>query len=95
MAAVREEVVKIASLIRMARRSLARGGLVDLSAIEDRVKAVCNAALVMPCGDGRTLIADMEGLVDMLDRLGDDLHGQIDHLSTNQAGQAPGAMTDP
>jgi len=73
----REELSKVASLVLTARRLLASGTLVDLSAIEDRVRVVVDAVEAMPAEKGRELLDDMTALIDKLDRLGQELQEQL------------------
>jgi hypothetical protein len=73
----REELSKVASLVLTARRLLASGTLVDLSAIEERVRVVVDTVEAMPAEDGRKLLDDMTTLIDKLDRLGQELQEQL------------------
>ena len=73
----REELSKVASLVLTARRLLASGTLVDLSAIEDRVRVVVDTVEAMPAEEGRELLDDMTALIDKLDRLGQELQEQL------------------
>ncbi|HLN24560.1 MAG TPA: hypothetical protein VK558_11300 [Patescibacteria group bacterium] len=73
----REELSKVASLVLTARRLLASGTLVDLSAIEDRVRVVVDTVEAMPAEDGRELLDDMTTLIDKLDRLSQELQEQL------------------
>ena len=85
-ARTREEVAKVASLVLTARRLLASGTLVDLSAIEERVRGLCSAIEAMPREDGRPLREDLLVLIDKLNRLGDDLKEQLAQISSKRAG---------
>jgi hypothetical protein len=87
----REEVTKVASLIMTARRLLAGGRLVDLTAIEQRVRSVCQTVSGMPVEDGRDLRDDLQNLVDMLGQLDRDLHVQLDELVVRRRAVDPGA----
>lgn len=66
---VREELEKAASLVAAARRLLATGTMVDLSALEGKVRFVCESIAEMAREDGRILLPVMETLITDLDRL--------------------------
>ena len=89
-AKTREEVAKVASLVLTARRLLASGTLVDLSAIEERVRALCGAIEAMPPDEGRPLREDLLTLIDKLNRLGSDLRDQLAQISSKRAGDDQG-----
>lgn len=74
---IREELVKVSSLAMTARRLLAGGKLVDLSALEERVRALCDAVQAMPREDGQSLVADMQALIGKLDQLTRELEGRL------------------
>jgi hypothetical protein len=73
----REELAKVSSLAMTARRLLAGGKLVDLSALEERVRAVCDAVQAMPREDGQGLLEDMQALINKLDQLTRELEGRL------------------
>ena len=81
-AEAREELAKVSSLVLTARRLLAGGTLVDLTAIEERVRLVCTAVEGMPREDGQTLLEDMLTLIEKLEQLATDLQ---DHLKDFEA----------
>lgn len=83
----REELTKVSSLVLTARRLLASGTLVDLSAIEERVGAVVAAVKAMPPEEGRALVDDLCALIDRLDRLGEDLQEQLSQINDKLDGQ--------
>jgi hypothetical protein len=60
-----------------ARRLLAGGKLVDLAALEERVRVVCDAISAMPREDGQQLVGDMEALIGKLDQLTRELEGRL------------------
>lgn len=66
---VREELDKAASLVLTARRLLATGTMVDLSALEGKVRAICEEVAAMARDEGRPLVPVMESLIGDLDRL--------------------------
>ena len=67
--AVREELEKAVSLVTAARRLLATGTMVDLSALEVKVRFVCTTVEEMDRDEGRPLRPAMESLIAGLDRL--------------------------
>lgn len=81
----REELAKVVSLVLTARRLVATGTLVDLSAIEDRVRVFCDAIEEMPREDGQVLLEDMRALIGKLDRLAADLQDHLGQLSAKRA----------
>ena len=77
----REELTKVSSLVLTARKILASGTLVDLSALQERVDAIVQAVQSMPPENGRRLIKDMVALIGRLDRLSEDLQEQLDQTT--------------
>lgn len=73
----REELVKVSSLALTARRLLAGGKLVDLSALEERVRALCATVQAMPREEGRSLLDDMRSLINKLDQLNGELEVRL------------------
>ena len=78
---MREELAKVSSLVFTARKLLATGTLVDLSAIEERVRGVAEAVAEMPQEDGRTLLDDLLALMRRLDGLGEYLQEQLNQVN--------------
>ncbi|MFD2234279.1 hypothetical protein [Phaeospirillum tilakii] len=66
---LRAELVKASSLVGTARRLLATGTMVDLTALEGRIRLICDGVTRLEPDSGRTLRADMEALLADLDRL--------------------------
>jgi hypothetical protein len=75
---VREELAKVSSLVLTARRLLASGALVDLAAVEGRVRAVCSSIETMSREDGQILFPDVESLAKKLDSLEGDLREHVE-----------------
>ncbi|HLO78139.1 MAG TPA: hypothetical protein VK196_16920 [Magnetospirillum sp.] len=75
---VREELDKAASLVLTARRLLATGTMVDLSALEGKVRCICDRVAAMEREDGRPLVPVMETLIGDLDRLAEAIQERID-----------------
>jgi len=66
---IREEVQKAASLVTTARRLLATGTMVDLSALESRIRQICNGCEKIGIETARAFRPALEGLIADLDRL--------------------------
>jgi hypothetical protein len=82
---LKDELLKIESLIATAVRLLDEGRVVDLAALEDRTKRACDAALALPRAETRPLIPAMEALLAALDALTANLRerfGDIPNLSS-------------
>lgn len=84
----REELTKVISLAMTARRLLAGGKLVDLSAIEERVRFVCQAVAEMPREDAEALLEDMEMLIHRLDQLESELEERLEQCGGRPAASA-------
>lgn len=67
------EVEKVAAMLMTARRLLAGGTMVDLSALQGMVNGVCLQVAALPREQGRALLPGLESLRRGLDYLGDDL----------------------
>lgn len=70
---IREELAKVSSLALTARRLLAGGKLVDLQALEERVRVLCSTVVAMPKADGQSLLDDMRSLINKLDQVSGEL----------------------
>jgi hypothetical protein len=79
-----EELAKVSSLVLTARRLVAGGALVDLSALEDRVRLICEAVQQMPVEEGRALLDDLKALIGRLDSLAADLEERLALLARRQ-----------
>lgn len=66
---VSQELEKAASMVGTARRLLSTGTTVDLSALEGKVRFICETLAGMARDEGRALVPDMEALIADLDRL--------------------------
>ncbi len=91
----REELAKVSSLAMTARRLLAGGKLVDLSALEERVRAVCESVQAMPREEGRNLLDDMRSLINKLDQLTRELEGRLLLHDDTPGGTPKNAYGDP
>ncbi|CCG41863.1 hypothetical protein [Magnetospirillum molischianum] len=66
---LRAELEKATSLVGAARRLLATGTMVDLAALEGRVRLICDGIAGLPPETGRSFRAVIETLIVDLDRL--------------------------
>jgi hypothetical protein len=64
-----QEAEKVASLVTAARRLLGEDKLIDLSALEDKVGALCLAIQAAPREDTRELKPSIVAILEDLDRL--------------------------
>ncbi|MGE5478222.1 MAG: hypothetical protein ACM3Q1_16325 [Bacteroidales bacterium] len=78
VARLREELDKAASLVLTAQRLLATGTMVDLSALEGKVRTICEQVSRMNREDGRPLVPAMETLIGDLDRLEAAIQDRVD-----------------
>ena len=79
-AQVREELEKAASLVGTARRLLDTGTMVDLSALEGKVRTICAQLAAMGREQGRELVPGMEALIGDLDRLVESIRDRCQPL---------------
>lgn len=75
---IRLELEKAASLVTTAHRLLATGTMVDLSALEGKVRIICEALAGMDRADGQTFRPGMESLIADLDRLAQAINDRYD-----------------
>lgn len=68
-AALQDQMDKAFSLVEAARRLSLTGTMVDLAALEGKIKQICDDVLAIDRSQGRPLIPVMERLVAELDRL--------------------------
>ena len=69
MQILKDELLKIESLIATAVRLLDEGRVVDLAALEERTRRACDAALALPKAESKPLVPAMEALLAALDAL--------------------------
>ena len=75
---VRQELEKAASLVGTARRLLATGTMVDLAALEGKVRTICRGVVGLERDDGQSLRPDMEALISDLDLLATAIRDRYD-----------------
>jgi hypothetical protein len=66
---IKAELVKIESLIATAVRLLDEGRVVELSALQERTKRICDTALSLPKAQTEPLLPALEALLASLDAL--------------------------
>ncbi|PKU26020.1 hypothetical protein [Telmatospirillum siberiense] len=89
----REELAKVSSLAMTARRLLAGGKLVDLAALEERVRILCGTVQAMPREEGQSLLDDMRSLINKLDQLRGELELRLT-ISRGDAAENAGGSDD-
>jgi hypothetical protein len=75
---VRQELEKAASLVGTARRLLATGTMVDLAALEGKVRTICRGVIDLGLEDSQPLRPDMEALIVDLDLLAEAIRDRYD-----------------
>ncbi len=83
-----QETEKVATLIAAAGRHIAEGKMVDLSALENKVRVLCQAITEAPAEEARKLKGAIEAILRDLDGLEVDL---TDHLK-NLRGEMEGTF---
>jgi hypothetical protein len=83
---IREEMDKVSSLIGTAARLLDQGAMVDLAALEPKVRQICEAVACLDQDEGRPLRPGLEALIADLDRLAELIER---HHSGGPADPAP------
>lgn len=66
---VRQEMEKAVTMVSAARRLLATGTMVDLAALEGKVRFICETVAAMGRDEGRVMLPVMESLMADLDSL--------------------------
>lgn len=64
-----QELEKASSMVMTARRLLSTGTTIDLSALEGKIRGVCETVSGLPKELGQSMIPAMEKLIADLDRL--------------------------
>jgi hypothetical protein len=74
------ELEKIESLIAGAQRLVGEGRLIDLSALDGRVRSLCESALQLPGPEARSMVNKLQRLLGSLDGLGAALQARFGDL---------------
>ncbi|MBI2236247.1 MAG: hypothetical protein HYU60_04720 [Magnetospirillum sp.] len=88
-AVVREELEKAASLVTTAYRLLATGTMVDLSALEGKVRFICEALAGMERDEGAIFRPGMEALIADLDHLAEAIQERHQPFAVPLDGATP------
>ncbi|MBI2241803.1 MAG: hypothetical protein HYU59_13500 [Magnetospirillum gryphiswaldense] len=75
---VSQDLEKASSMVMTARRLLATGTTIDLTALEGRIKGVCDQVVELPRDLGKGLIPALEKLIGDLDRLAEMVAERMD-----------------
>ena len=86
---VKEEIDKVASVVSTARRLLADGRMVDLSALEEKVRILCDAIRSTPPKNRDYVRETMVTIIENLDILAKDLTEQFGAIANGSDGPAP------
>lgn len=78
----RAELAKVMSVVMTARRLMAEGTLLDLSAIEDRIRYVCLILGEAPATESLAVRDDAITLLDSLARLEEEIWVHIQKVKT-------------
>ncbi|MBR9973170.1 hypothetical protein [Magnetospirillum sulfuroxidans] len=73
-----QELEKASSMVMTARRLLSTGTTVDLSALEGKIRGVCETVAELPKDLGETMIPALEKLIGDLDRLAEMVCDRMD-----------------
>jgi hypothetical protein len=74
------EIEKVHAVLSTARRLTQDGRTVDLSAVEDRIRRLCDAVEGLPKTQGRALAPALTALMAEFDALAQDLSGRFGGL---------------
>ena len=86
---VRQELEKAASLVGTARRLLATGTMVDLAALDGKVRKICRGVVDLGREQGRSLMPEMEALIADLDLLAAAIRESADPRTARTASDVP------
>ena len=89
------DLLKIESLIATAVRLIEEGRVVDLTALQERTKHLCDAVVQLPSEDAQPLIPTMESVLTQLDTLTENLtkrYGDLPALSSRIGSDAAASV---
>lgn len=75
--AITQDMHKVASLVATARRLVGTGAVVDLSALDEKVRHLCQQVEALEREQGRDLVPALEALIAQLDELAQDLEQRV------------------
>lgn len=73
---IRLDLEKASSVVATGRRLVAQGRTLDLTALEGKVAAACEAIAALPRDEARAVLPTLEALLAALDALESDLKSQ-------------------
>ncbi len=82
------EADKLTSLVTTARRLLAEQKMIDLSALDGKVRALCDATRHVPPDDTAAVKAALNDIVEDLDRLEAELTAQNEDVNARTVNAA-------
>ncbi len=74
------EIEKVHAVLSTARRMTNDGRSIDLSAVDDRIKRLCETIEALPAAQGRTLAPALAALLTEFDSLAQDLNERFSGL---------------
>ena len=86
-----QELEKASSMVMTAKRLLATGTTVDLSALEGKIRCVCDKVVELPREEGEHMIPALEKLMGDLDRLADMVCERMDPRPARAVAATAGA----
>lgn len=86
LGAAKDEMDKLGSVIMTARKLVASGSFVDLTAMGDRIALFCEMTQTLPKNEQRAVIKDMLVLVKKLQTLEDELKDHIEQTRAQMGG---------
>jgi hypothetical protein len=87
-AMIEQEIGKISAFIEMARKHLAEDKLVDVVALEGKVKSLCDKLNIAGDNAAETARPAITKIRENLDALDKELSTQFERLTTSMAGSA-------
>lgn len=91
---ITQETEKVAALIAAAGRHLSEGKMVDLAALEDKVRVLCQAIAEAPAEEARGLKGAIEAIIRDLNGLEADLTDKLRNLRGEMEGAFRKKATD-
>ena len=87
---IAQELEKASSMVMTARRLLATGTTVDLSALEGKIRCVCDTVADLPRELGQSMVPALEKLIADLDRLAEMVAERMEPPPSADAGNGGG-----
>ncbi|MCK5295426.1 MAG: hypothetical protein KAJ75_00925 [Alphaproteobacteria bacterium] len=80
------DILKVKALISTSRTLLSKGNLIDIGALEDKIRLVCEKILESPAENKTDLRLSMEKILESMDFLAEDLHKHHNCFDTTENG---------